>query len=112
MAALTTHKLVGAGTAPSFVAASAGGDTAEVGSGRDTFLVVKNANAGATRTVTIASDITLESGDAYPDKAVTVPISGEVWIPLIKDFLDDANPGRASFTYSSEADLTVAVVRR
>lgn len=110
MADLTTYQIVPAGTAPTFTAAAALGDTASAGDGRSSFLVVRNAGVG-TPTVTITPDLTLDSGDAYPPKVVTVPASGEVWVPLINDYVDP-DTGRIAVTYSAETNLTVAVVRR
>ncbi len=108
MAVLTTQEIDTAGTAPTFTAAATGGDEAETGT--RVFLVVKNANAGSTRDVTIAGQGVLETGDAYPDKVYTVPISGEVWVPLLGVYRDSTT-GRAAITYSTEVDLTVAAVK-
>lgn len=108
MADLSTHAVTVAGTAPTFGAAAAGGDTAEVGDGL--VAVYRNANGTTARTVTVAVPGNLETGDAYPDKAYSVPTSGEVWIPLYQLYADPTDR-RAHLSYDSEADLTVAVVR-
>lgn len=108
MAALSTQEITPAGTAPTFDPASAGGDDAETGN-RVT-LVVKNSDGAATHDVTLATPGNLETGEAYPDRTYTVPISGEVWVPLLNVYRDD--DGRAQITYSDETNLTVAVVKR
>lgn len=112
MAALATQHIVAAGTAPTYSTPAVGGDTAEIGSGRDTFLHVKNSNAG-TCTVTISSDLTLDSGADYPDKSVAVLTATEAWIPLIKDYADDAaGAGRCTVSTDVQTDVEIAVVRR
>lgn len=115
MAALSTQNIVAAGTKPNFVAAAAS-DTAEIGSGTDTFVVYKNTDANA-KTITIVSDLVLDSGDDYPDKVYNLPATtGELWIPLIKDFSDDAaGAGRCTLAVTGTGGVTgvtVAVVRR
>ncbi len=106
MAILTTQEVTTTGTAPTFVAAASGGDSGETGARK--ILVVKNANA-SSRTVTIAVPGTLETGDAYPDRQYTVPATDEIWVPL-KSIYRDPTSGLAEITYSTEVDLTVAVV--
>lgn len=112
MAALTTQDIVNAGTAPTFGAAASGGDTAEVGNGVNTFLVVKNANDTTPRTVTITVPGNNSYGQPNPDPAIAVAAEGEAWIPLRKEFDAGDGTSRCAVTYSdSAADLTVAVVR-
>lgn len=106
MALITTHTIDTDGTAPTFGAA-ASGDTAETGP--RVFLVVKNTDA-ATVDVTIASQITLASGDAYPAKVYTVAATtGENWIPLIADYGNDSK--EAEISYEATANVTRAVVK-
>ncbi len=109
MATLTVQQLVRTGLNPSLAAAAAGGD-AFPNNGR-TFLRVKNGHADAARTVTVASQLgaaSIPQGAVKADVAVVVPAQGERWIgPLDPGSFNDAN-GRVVFTYSSEADLTVA----
>jgi hypothetical protein len=93
MANLTTQNIVAAGTKPTYStpAASAAGDTAEVGNGGNTFLHV--INSGAT------------SRTSTPT---------EVWIPLRKEYAsaDDYGVGRCGFTVGADStDVKVAVVR-
>lgn len=108
MAALSTSNIVNSGTAPTFVAASTS-DTAEVGSGGNTFVVYRNAHASETRTVTIVVAGDTEYGTPLPDPQITVPATGEAWIPMRRAYMDET--GRATLTATNAADLTVAVVR-
>lgn len=111
MAALTTQNIVAAGTKPTFTAAAAS-DTAEVGNGVNTFAVYTNASAVACN-VTIVYPGTLISGDAIPDKEIVLPITtGELWIPLRKEYDAGDGTGRATLTTSGQdADIKVAIVR-
>ncbi|WP_119728339.1 hypothetical protein [Thermomonospora amylolytica] len=106
MALISTHTIDTDGTAPAFAAAAAG-DTAETGN--RVFLIVRNAHASEARTVTIAGQGDLETGDPYPDKAYSVAAQGERWIPLLPIYRNEN--GQAELSYSSTADLTRAVVR-
>jgi len=111
MAALTTQNIVDAGTAPSTATPSAS-DTAEVGNGKDTFLVYRN--TGATPLiVTIVVPGNTTYGQANPDPQITVPITtGEKWIPLRKEYDAGDGTGRATITATgTAAGQTVAVVR-
>lgn len=110
MAALTTQNIVDAGTAPTFVAAAGGGDTAEVGNGVNTFLVVKN-GGGSSITVTIAAPGTNSYGQANPDPAISVANGAEKWIPLRKEYDALDGTGRAAITYSGVTSVTVSAVR-
>lgn len=112
MADLATYQMPTSGALPSFVAAAAS-DSAEVGSGRDTFAVYRNTTASPV-TVTVVLDRTLDSGDAYPNKEFTLAATtGELWIPLIKDYADPDTPGRCNITTSAQdPGITVAIVRR
>lgn len=110
MADLTTNTLVVAGTEPSFEAAAVA-DTAEVGKG--VFAVYRNADAVNDKTVTITVAGNTAYGQANPDPAITVPASGEVWIPLTYAAYRNEN-GRAELAVSGTgdaADVTVAVVK-
>ena len=109
MAALSTQNIVDVGTAPSFTQASAS-DTADVGTGRNTFLVYKNTSA-TPLVLTIVVPGNTSYGQPNPDPQITVPITnGEKWIPLRKEYADDTN--RVTITSTgSGASTTVAVVR-
>lgn len=114
MAALTTQNIVAAGTAPTLGAAAAT-DFAEVGDGKNTFAVYKN--TGIETTVAIEMDhLTLSTGDLYPNKEFTLAATtGELWIPLRKEYADTATAGagRCTVTIStgSATGVTAAVVR-
>lgn len=108
MADLTTTEItVAAGNvdlASDLVAASSGGDTAEVGPGH--FLYVVN---GATNvTVTIATSGTV-SGIAVADPTYTVLASDDAIIPLANVFR--GSTGRASITYDDVTNVTVGVFK-
>lgn len=113
MAALTTQSIVYAGTAPTFGAAAAS-DTADVGTGLNTFAVYKNTSANVT-TLTVTLPVT---GTPYTEAvAATVTYSladgsvtpTEQWIPLHQDYA--GSDGRATITTSQQTGITVAVVR-
>lgn len=112
MAALTTQLLVNAGTAPSFAAAGAS-DTAEVGTGINTFVVYRNGSA-APVDVTITVPGNTSYGQPTPDPQITVANGAEAWIPLRREYADRATAGvgRCTLTTSAQdAALEVAVVR-
>lgn len=90
------------GTPPTFAAPLAT-DTVPIGS----ILVVKNASASAV-TVTLATPGNLPTGDAYPDKTVSVPASGERWIPVYRLYTN-AN-GVCDVTFSSVTSVTAAAL--
>lgn len=110
MAVLAVQQIARTGLAPALAAAAAGGD-AFPNAGK-VFLRVANANVGAARTVTVASQIptgAIPEGTAKTDLAVNVPASSERWIgPFEPASWNDAN-GRVVVTYDDEADLTVGV---
>lgn len=108
MAALSTQPATVAGTTPSFVAANAGGDTAEPGS--DNVLHVKNASGGSI-TVTVASPTPCSQGSTHP-LVVAVPAGQERIIgPLPAGRFAQPSSGRVDITYSAVTSLTVAVYR-
>lgn len=113
MADLATQKVVDAGTAPTFGAISAA-DTAEVGNGRNTFYVIKNGDAVNAKTVTIEVLGNTDYGQPTPDPAISVPASGERWIPLRKAYDQGDGTGRAKIAVTGTGGLgsvTGAVVR-
>jgi hypothetical protein len=108
MAALTTQNIVDAGTKPTFAAASTS-DTAEIGTGHNTFLVYKNTDA-TTEAITVVAPGTTPYGQPFPDPVLTIAATtGELWIPLRKEY--DDGSGRATVTMASATGITVAVVR-
>jgi hypothetical protein len=101
--AITTRKIVQAGTAPAFAAPLAS-DTVEVG----TTLIVKN-GSGAGITVTLVTPGNLPTGDAYPDKAYTVGAGAEAWIPVTGAYRQpDSN--NAAVTFSSVTSVTATAI--
>jgi hypothetical protein len=117
MAALATQTLVNAGTAPT-LGAKALSDTAEVGSGLNTFLRVRNSDAEA-KVITVVVPGTTSYGPANPDPTFNLGIGNvtatEVWIPLRKEYADPAvaGVGRCTVTISTgtATGVTAAVVR-
>lgn len=110
MAALTTNSVVDAGTAPTFVAASASDTVADTGNGNNVFAVYRNSHATDAATVTIDPDGTTSYGVDLPNKVVTVPGLGEKWIPLRRAYVVD---GVVTLATSGPglATTTVAVVK-
>lgn len=109
MALLTVQNIVDAGTAPTLVAAGAS-DTADVGTGRNTFAVYKNTNV-ASRTVTITVPGTTTYGQPNPTPVITIAANtGENWIPLRSEYRDPVT-GLATLTVSVTTNVTVAIVR-
>lgn len=112
MAVLTTQNLVDAGTKPNFALDTVGvSNTAEVGNGTNTVLVVKN-GSGASITVTIPVPGSTPYGQPEPDPVITVVASGEAWIPMRRDYYDStAGVGRATVNVSLATSVTAAVVQ-
>lgn len=111
MAALTTQNIVAAGTKPTFSAASTS-DTAEVGNGKNTFVVYRNSDA-STEQVTIVAPGNNSYGQPNPDPVVTIPggPGAELWVPLRKEYDAGDGSGRCTLTMASTTGITVAVVR-
>lgn len=109
MATLTVNQLSLTGTAPTFVAAGAGGD--DFGNdGVRTFLVVKNGGGSAvTVTLNDTGSVSPPSAKAFdPDVDVSVSAGGEAWIGPF----DTARFGSSvGVTYSGVTSVTVAAVR-
>jgi hypothetical protein len=105
MALIAVQPLTTSGLAPTFAAASAGGDTAPIGS--DFYLVVRN-GGGAPITVTVVTPGTIK-GLAIADTALSVPAAGEGFIPL-DSIYRNPNTGRADITYSAVTSVTVGVL--
>jgi hypothetical protein len=105
MAALSATRIATAGTSPTYVAASAGGDTAPVGGGLK--LHVSN-GSGSAVTVTLVTPGTLD-GLAIGDAALVVPAGGHGFVPLTPVYRDPIT-GRANITYSAVTSVNVAVL--
>jgi hypothetical protein len=108
MANLAVQTLSAAGTNVTF-AASAASDTAHVGNGRNTVLILHNGTgAPVTWTVLVPGNTFL--GVATDDNAVTVPAGEYRYVLLVKDYADDTS--RATITTASPAaGIEAAVVR-
>lgn len=117
MAALTTQRLVNAGTAPTFGAAAAE-DTAHVGSGGDTFVVYRNSDSNPKKIVIPVPGKTsygVDTPDPEWDLADGSGTPTEVWIPLRKEYIDRsvAGAGRCTLTVTEGGvtGLEVAVIQ-
>lgn len=108
MALLTLQQIGVTGTAPNYVAASAGGDT--IPPDDDGFLHVKN-GSGAGMTVTVVTPGNGPGGIAVPDIAVAVPAGGDRFIGPLNAALMDPSTGTAGVTYSATAGVTIAALR-
>ncbi len=111
MAALTQQIVNKSGDALTYAAAASGGDSFVNFKG--VVVHAKNANVGATRTITIAAVTdplsTPESQDLdVPDIVVTVPADGDRIFNVPPSHTSAG--GQVSMTYDSEADLTLAVL--
>lgn len=89
-------------TGPTFAAASGGGDLID----QCASAVVMLRTTGTLSNVTFTTPGTLPNGDAYPDKVVAMPATGERWIALGPEYAD-AN-GQCAVSYSSVTGLTIA----
>lgn len=112
MSVLTVKVPTLAGVSATGAAAASGGDSfANTGV---EFVHIRNAHATLSRTVTFDSPTTCSLGiaaNAAHDNAVAVSALSEVLIgPFSVPRFNDSN-GRVVMTYSSEADLTVAVYK-
>ncbi|MCX4572286.1 hypothetical protein OHB41_03615 [Streptomyces sp. NBC_01571] len=105
MAAISAQRVAVAGTAVTYQSAASGGDTAPVGGG----LKLHVANGGASPiTVTVVTPGTLD-GLAIADAALSIPASGNGFIPLTSVYRDPVT-GRANITYSAVTSVNVAVI--
>ena len=109
MSTLAVQNIVRAGLDPAYAAAANGGDEF-VNDGKRTFVHILNANA-ATRTITFETPKTV-AGLAVAELAVVVPVTpGEQMIgPFPSDVFNDSD-GKVQMTYSTEVDLTIAVLK-
>lgn len=107
MANLAVQTLSAAGTNVTF-AASAASDTAHVGNGRNTVLILHNGTGGSvTWTIQVPGNTFL--GAPTDDNAVIVPAGEYRYVLLVKDYADDTS--RATITVTPAANVEVAVVR-
>lgn len=107
MATVNAQNVVREGLAPTYAAASAGGDSFVPGD--RVFLHIKNASAAAI-TATIPTPGTT-GGFAIADLAVSVPAAGERFIgPVSPDLFRDRADGLADVIWSAAASVTFAVL--
>jgi hypothetical protein len=108
MALLTAQNVSKLGAAVTYNAAAAGGD-AILNDGRQ-IMVVRNAHATNSRTVTFSTAGEVD-GVAIDEVAITVAaLTSQVIGAFAPRYFNDAS-GRLTWTYSSEADLTIAIFR-
>lgn len=108
MAALATQSPSPSGTAPTYAAASAGGDSVE--SGEDVFVHVKNSDIAA-HTMTVESPTPCNQGSTH-NLVVAVPAGGERIVgPLPTPRFAQASTGRVNLTYDAVTGMTVAAIR-
>lgn len=107
MALLSAQPPVITGTALTFSAASAGGDTLyPVPAGA---LLVRNSSTAAI-TVTIVTPGNTRYGQADPDVPVVVGVGVTAAIGPLPQELRDSTDGQVRVTYSAVASVTVAVL--
>lgn len=98
---------VDGGVALSTVAASSGGDEAPVGNGRLLYVTVAS-GAASSVDVTVTTPRTVRGLD-IEDVTATVAPGGTWLLPLTRMFRNPST-GRADVSYTSAADVSVAVV--
>lgn len=107
MAAINAQVVTRSGLAPSYAAASAGGDYFQ-NSGSEV-LHVKN-GSGSSVTVTIITQATVD-GMAVTDRTVAVPAGADRMIgPFPAGTYNDGD-GRVQITYSATTSVTVGVIK-
>lgn len=101
-----------AGTAPTFAAVAAS-DTMPVG---ERLFAVYRSTHTVQCDVTVVVPGTLETGVAYPDLVLSLPIGSvtmqELWIPLQKVYQDPSTGVATITTEIQDATITMAVVER
>lgn len=108
MALLTAQTVLTSGLQPTYVGASAGGDTFANSDERN-YLHIKNASASAVN-VTINSITPCNHGFDH-DIVVSIPAGGERMIGTFAVNRFNNDQGVVSITYSAVASVTVAVIR-
>lgn len=109
MAVLTVQQAALAGLAPSYAAASAGGDSFP--NDGKIVLHVKNTN-GSARTVTVASQVQATAGRAPANNAVSIPATtGDKIIGPFDPSIWNDSTGSCLVTYSADTGVTIAAIR-
>lgn len=107
MATLATQRIARTGLVPAFAAAAGGGDKFTPGS--NTYLHVKNGDAGSIN-VTIVTQGTDSLGNAIADNVIAVAGTTEKKIgPFPSGRYKAASDGLAVVTYSAVTSVTVGV---
>ena len=106
MAIIAAQQAAITGLIPAFVAASAGGDSANPDD--RTTLRVKNGSGASINVTIVIPGATY--GQPNPDPVVPVPAGGDVSVSLPPAIADLAT-GLVSWTYSAAASVTIALVR-
>lgn len=110
MATLSVQSVVDAGTVPTFATPTTS-DALPYGNGGNTFAVYKNSDA-SSHTVTVVVPGNNSYGLPNPDPTFTlIPTTGQVWIPLRKEYDNGVGTGTATVTLDAVTGVTVAVVR-
>jgi hypothetical protein len=105
MATLAVQQIAVTGTAPTYAAATAGGDAANP---QDrTCLHVKNGSAGSINVTLAVPGSTY--GQPNPDPVIAVPAGGDRFIYL-PPAVADPSTGLVSWTYSAVTSVTVALL--
>ena len=107
MAVLAVQRVTAAGTAPTYAAAAAGGDTVDASSG-EVCLHVKN-GGGAAITVTVADPGKTPAANPGTPTAVTVPAGGDRFIYVPIGTINPAT-GLSAVSYSAVTSVTVAAL--
>ncbi len=109
MALIAVQSASTTGAALTWTAANAGGDEF-VNAGQGTVLLVRNAHASETRTLTFATPATVE-GLAIADRTLAVTAAEDFrFIKFTPASLYNDGDGHVNITYSSEADVSLAVI--
>ena len=108
MAQMTLQLITDAGTEPTYSAANTN-DTGVVGTGHNTFLVVKN-GSGSSITVTFTEYAVIDNGQTAQNYQVTVAAGVNKWIPLRKSY-DKGDGTGAQIAYSAVTTVTSALVQ-
>jgi hypothetical protein len=110
MALLTVQQVSRVGAAPTFAAATGGGDTCPTGN--NVWIEVKN-TSGTSTTVTLATNAGAAPFPGVPFAAETfvVPITtGDmIYGPILPQLFNDATDGLLHITYSQVSGITIAV---
>lgn len=106
MAQLSAQDIAVAGTSATYASASSSGDKTPVGSNLVAH-VKNNGTSSITATVTTPGTV---KGLAISDASVSVPASGDAFIPL-RSIYRDPSSGMASITYSDAANAKIAVLK-